>query len=66
MRKKINQPFSVSYTISFKGRTKSNGVKTITAEMIKDKMLNVLVDYLHEGHLEEWTVSAQLNHIKKV
>ncbi|MBX4188376.1 MAG: hypothetical protein KW793_04580 [Candidatus Doudnabacteria bacterium] len=67
MRKKykINKPFDVTYNISFSGRTKADGIQTVTAQIIRDKIVYLLEDMIAEGHIRDYTISATLNNIEE-
>jgi hypothetical protein len=62
--KKLDFPFDVSYTVSFSGRTVSDGVPTTTTQMIRDKLIYLLEDCISKGYIKEYTISAVVNNIK--
>lgn len=64
MKKKrtpLNIPFDVSYTISFSGRTMSDGKPTTTTQMIKDRIIETLEICISKGYIQDYTISAQIN-----
>lgn len=63
MRKKLDDPFDVTYELSFSGRTKSDGELTVTAQMIRDKLLHILSDMQVQGHIREYRVSVVRNNL---
>lgn len=63
-RKPLDEPFDVEYTISFSGRTISDGVPTTTTPMIRDKIIYLLEDCLAKGFIRDYHVSAQINNIE--
>lgn len=62
--KKLDLPFNVAYTISFSGRTVSDGVPTTTSQMIRDKLIYLLEDCLAKGYIHDYTISAVINNIE--
>lgn len=62
---RINIPFDVTYTISFSGRSKSDGLKTITPQIIRDKLLAVLEDLIAQEYIREYTISVERNNIQE-
>lgn len=60
-----DDPFDVTYELSFSGRTKSDGELTVTAQMIRDKLLHILDEMQEQGHIREYRVSVVRNNIKE-
>lgn len=56
---RIDKSEKASYTISFVSRLKSDGVKTITPMIIKDKLIAVLEELFHDGFIETYEVKAK-------
>lgn len=57
------QPFDMSYTITFSGVTVGDGKPTTTTQMIHDKLLYVLEKLLLEGNIRDFQISVQRNNI---
>jgi hypothetical protein len=62
---RINNPFDVTYELSFSGRTKSDGEFTVTAQMVRDKLLHILDEMQEQGHIREYRVSVVRNNIEE-
>lgn len=56
---RLDIPYNVSYTISFAGRTKSDGYLTVTSMIIRDKIIAVLEEMLLKGFIESYEVKAK-------
>lgn len=61
----INKPFDITYTITFSGRTISDGIPTTTTPMIKDKIIYLLEECIAKGWIRDYSLSAETNNIEK-
>lgn len=64
-RIKLNDPFDVTYSITFSGKTISDGVPTSTTQMIRDKIIYLLEDCISKGYINDYQISAERNNKKK-
>lgn len=61
----LNIPFDVEYTIRFTGRSQADGVKTMTSQMVRDKIIYLLDEMVKDGHIRDYQVSVVKNNIKE-
>jgi hypothetical protein len=58
-------PFDVTYRITFSGKTYRDGKRTMTAQMIRDKVIYLLEDMINHGYIRDYSISAMLNNIEQ-
>ncbi len=63
-KKPLYDPFDFSYTIRFSGVTKSDGVITVTAQMIRDSVYAVLQTAIDSEMIHEFSITLPVDNIR--